>query len=570
MRSGQYESPYFEDGETLKYYYNVVFGFAQTLVRGSRLRIQDIKLTSLDGKFLKLVQIFKGAVRHFLKYNEWVDKREEVLEEIVHMGHVVTKVVDGETTIVDLRRLCFQPNAKSLKFDPSAEQIEYNYESLVKDYGENKEWETIKTFYEKLSKDGKKVNIIEYWTEGEFDGEITKGCIKYLDRSEEDPRDHDVSPDEWSPYLELERFKTPYKVKTANKRERKIYGEWMPVFPYDEQGLVNIPGRYLKMGTYELCRPGQEDYNEKRNLKRKFDRLALRGILVHKIGAMRQDSDGEALTQEFLKRMDTGAAAKIYSDESLERLNLGSTTSDTLAMTNDLFEFMRFMLGITPIAIGQDSNNQTATFAVTQANAQQTVYQSIKNKVGRLFERLFQDFLLEDISEEIMSGNSIPINLEKEELAELDNVLVKNEVNSELNRMRPNISEEVGNAIIKQRTQEQEEMGASRYIDVSDPVVKRKLKKMFKDLAYIVEFQATDEILDPSAKADIIIKADQMQNVKLRDRVLDLTGIDPRELRESDSEKAEAMKAKVEEARAMAEATNIPEQPIIPAVAPQM
>ena len=572
MRNGQYEESCWDDG-TEKYYYNVIHGFASSLKRGSRLKISEFSLTSLNGKFLKMVDILKGALKHFLKYNGWIEIKDEVQDELVDMGHVVTKVVDGETCIADLRNLVFKPNSKTLKLEGCAEKQYYIYEEAKSEFGDSEHWTEIENHYDKIKDTESSLTFIEYWTFDEFEvkgkKETTKGCIKYLDRSDVEP-DEDQEPDEWVPYLEVDRFVSPHEIKTANKRDKKIYGAKMRVFPYDEQRLISLPGRYLGMGTYELCRPAQQDYNEKKDYKRKFDRLALRGILVHKIGNMRQDSDGEALTQEFLKQMDTGAALKIFSDESMERLNLGSNTSDVLAMTSDLFEFMRFMLGVTPIAIGEEATNKTASFAVIQNQTQQSTYQVIKNKSARLFERLFQDFLLEDAIEYIVSKDTISLYLEKEEVAELDNFLTKVNVNRELNRIRPNIKEPVFNSIMEQRLEQNEDQGEGRYIDMQDKVVKQAFKKMLKEIDYIVEFNITDEAIDPGTKIDTLIKADQMQNMKLRDRVLDLVGVSPKEFRESDEEKQKAMMEEVEKARMMAEANNIPEQPIVPQVQPQV
>jgi hypothetical protein len=569
MSNGQYESKYFEDGETEKYYYNVVHGFSSSLKRGSRLKISEFSLTSLNGKFLRMVGILKGAVKHFLKYNGFIEKKEEVLNELVDMGHVLTKVVDGDTEVVDLRNFVFKPNMRSAKLEGGAEKIFMTYEEARAEFKSNKHWSEIEEFYDKIKDTESDLTFIEYWTVDEFEvngkKEITKGCKKYLDRSETTADQYD-NPTEWEAQLEIDSFVSPHEIKVSNKKDKKRYGDLMRVFPYDEQRLIDVPGRYLGMGTYELCRPAQEDYNEKKNYKRKFDRLALRGILVHKIGNMRTESDGEALTQEFLKRMDTGAALKIHSDESLERLNVGSTTSDTLAMTNDLFEFMRFMLGVTPISIGNDSTNKTASFAVIQNQTQQSTYQVIKNKTARLFERLFQDFLIEDIIEDILSGDIIPIYADKNDLKEMDRFLAKAEVDDQFNRTRPNINEETYNAVVENRALKNEEMGDARFIDIKDTEIKKAFRKMLKEVDSLVEFNITDEAFDPSLKIKTLLDADQMQNEKLRDRVLDIVGVSPKELQESDEEKRKKLQEQVGQERAMTEARNIPETPITPNV----
>jgi len=65
-------------------------------------------------------------------------------------------------------------------------------------------------------------------------------------------------------------------------------------------------------------------------------------------------------------------------------------------------------------------------------------------------------------------------------------------------------------------------------------------------------------------KVDTLLKADQMQNVKLRDQVLDLVGISPKRMRESDQEKMQAVQQEAMKARMMAEANNVPEPAVNP------
>jgi hypothetical protein len=548
MRSGKFENRYFEDGETEKLYFNVVFGFCQALIRGSGLGLNEFTLTSLNGKWLKLVDILKMGLKHFLKYNDFEDTKGQVLTELVEMGHVLTKVVDGETTIVDLRNFVFKPNMKSAKEEGGAEKIFYSYEEAKAEYGENDNWNEVQVYYDKIKKTTNQLTFVEYWAVDEFDidgkKQTTKGCIKYLDRSDIKPDTHQ-RPDDWSPYLEMDRFVSPHEVATKNKREIRIYGKTKRVFPYDEQRLIEIPGRYIGMGGYEICRPGQEDYNEKRNFKRKFDRLALRGILVHKIGSLRDDRDGEALTQEFLNRVDTGGAVKIFSDESLERLNLGSITNDTLAMTNDLFEFMRFMLGVTPIAVGNDTSNKTAYYAMTQNQTQQSTYLVIKNKTARLFERLFQDFLLDDVIDDILNNDVIAIYGDKHDLEELDQFLAQSATYSD-----PTItSQDEAQIQIDQSKAEQQSMGQTRYIDVSDKKVKRAFRQLLKDLDFIAEFDVADQAIDPNAKINTLIEMDKIQNPKLRAVIADTVGVSPKLIELSDEEQQAIQQSQAPQAK---------------------
>src|SRR3990167_1876970 len=285
MRAGLFEDPYFEDGETKKKYYNVVHGFADTLIRGSQLKISEFTLTNLTGQYQPLIDTLRMGLKHHLKYNGFVETKDTVLKEMVEMGHILTKVVDGETKDVNLSNFVFRPDIKSVQNSGGAALIYMDYDEAKGEFGKSSHWDEIDEWYEQMDESYKPfLTFVEYWTVDEFDSkngdkEKTKGCIKYLDRSGKVAQEV-KRPENWEPYLELDRFASPHFIQSRNKREKKLYGAKRRAFPYDEERLITIPGRYLGMGTYELCRPTQEDYNEKLNMQRKFDLKALRGIMV--------------------------------------------------------------------------------------------------------------------------------------------------------------------------------------------------------------------------------------------------------------------------------------------------
>lgn len=549
MRNSQFEDEYFSDNETKKTYYNAILGLSSALKRGSRLKLNEYSLTNISGKNQKLLDIVKLAIRNHLRLNGFIEKKNEAQDELVDMGHVVGKIVDGETRVVDLQNLVFRPD-KPIKDGGCAELIYMTYDEAKGEYGDNKNWDLIEEKFKTLHDESSPfLKFVEYWVIDEFevDGkkEITKGCIKYLDDSDTDP-DEIKDPTNWKPYVELDRFASPHFVKCQNKAERKRFGEKRRAYPYEEESLIKIPGRSMGMGVYELCRPVQEDYNEKGNYKRKFDMIALRGILVHKIGQMRQGTKGEALTQEFIKRMETGAAVKIFNDESLDRLNLGSTTPDTLNMMNFLFELMRFMLGITPQAIGEQSNNRTASFAIIQNQTQQSTYQVVKGKTARFFERLIQNFLLEDILEEITAKDYIAYSGEPNELKELDRFLAEQSVYSDIQNKGILVPDEAtANEIIEQKMRELEASGSIRRIDLEDEKVKRVMKSLIKNLDYIVEFHFTDEALDIATKIRTLIDVDQIQNPKIKAKVMDYLGINPKDIELTEGEKQKLLEEEV-------------------------
>ena len=167
-----------------------------------------------------------------------------------------------------------------------------------------------------------------------------------------------------------------------------------------------------------------------------------------------------------------------------------------------------------------------------------------------------------------MSGDRIGLNGDKEDFAEMDRYLATNEVNTFLKKKKPRVDKKIVDSMIEQRVEKQQELGDTRYIDISDKLVKRAFKKLLKEIDYIIEFNITDEAIDPGTKIKTILEADQIQNPKLRDRVLDLVGISPKELKESDEEKRKSLEEQVIKEGVLARAKAVPQGP--PIVPPQV
>lgn len=557
-RNSKFKNEYFADGETRKTKYNISQGFCFSLLRSSLISQKQLVMVNESGKNQKLVDVVKFAVRHHLGLNGFTDRVEEVTQELIEMGHIIGKVLDGESKLVNLQNIVFRPDVP-IKDGGCVERQYLTYDDALAQYGKEKFISKIKKHYKELSDDDKPfIYFIEYWTIDEFvnekgEKEMTKGCIRYLDNSRSKPEDSKDASN-WQPYVELERFVSPHFKKSRNLTERKRYGEKYRVYPYVERKFINIPGRSLGAGVYEIARYLQEDYDEKGNFKRKFDKFSLRGILVHKIGHLRRQENGEALTQEFLRNMDTGSVLKIFNDESIDRLNMGNTTTETVAMMNFLFEVIRFMLGITPQSIGQSSSNRTASFAIIQNQTQQSTYGIIKKKIGGFFEEILQDYLAEDIIENITYRDFIAYSGDPSEIQELDRYLAQQAVYKAVKEKGVITDEATVQKVIDKKVEDMRANGSSRSIDISNSNVKKTMKALIKDLDYIIKFHFTDEALDVATKIRTMLDADKVQNPRIKASILDLAGIPAREMEMSQNEKDSLMEEEMKKQQAIQQA----------------
>jgi hypothetical protein len=154
---------------------------------------------------------------------------------MVWFGSSITKRVDGDLRIVDLRNYVTVPSEK----DPQKRShVEFSFLTYDEMYSHKKEWEedwkSIEELWEKMRANGQNLfTVAEYWTWGEFgnDNKIHKGCIKYLDKSLLRPSDSQSAGD-FDPYLELDRYITPFKKRRVSKRMRDTVGENEELFPY--------------------------------------------------------------------------------------------------------------------------------------------------------------------------------------------------------------------------------------------------------------------------------------------------------------------------------------------------
>lgn len=533
MRAGVFEDPLFSDGETQKIYYNVVFGFAQILLKGSKNKINQFGLKNKNGDNQYLVDVMRGAMKNHLKHNWFSKINHEVTKQVIDFGMAQGKIVDGEVELVDLRNIVFRPDV------PMSEGggVEYErilYEEAEARYGDTENWKEIEDHYKNLPDDSKPfVNFVHFAKYDEFDGEMQKGIITYLDRSLS-KSDKAPKTSDWNPHIEIDRVASTEFRKPKNKKEFKLYGEKVQLYPYVEAEFITMDGR-PPVGVYALCNALQEHYNENANLERKSNRLTLNGIMKFGYSAQRRPEDVDPFDNEFVKRMDTGAFFKIRNDEEFSREDF-STPLNVERMQANIMQFCEFLLGITPIATGDKKGNETAYEISNQVRTQESTYGEIKRKVAHFWEVVFTDHLLEDIIEDITAEDMMTILGSPAELLALDLYLVEQQVRREQLKTKKYLTQDDMEAEIERRLEELSKKGDTRTIPL-DKQSRKVVKELIKKLDTMVDFAITDEYEDDNAKMNIILQAQQIQNPKVRAKIYDIAGINPREVELTDREK---------------------------------
>jgi hypothetical protein len=546
-------------------FYNITWVVYRTIIMGSNVDLKDINFRSINGAKLLILNLLKMAVRsHLLRtyFGSYIDK---VMGEFVWFGTSITKRVDGSVYTVDLRNIIRPPHIKDIQESGLAERMRWTYEKMQSKKEDWKEhWDDIEHIWEGLQKENKnRFTLYEWWT---FNDKGEKVCKVMLEKSTEDEKN---AKPEWEPYLELEEYKTPGKVRRASKRMAKKMGEFETLFPYEQIGLFDVPGRWLDFGCSEILQGLQEHYNEKFNLYRKKDILDLRGILVHKYTA-----NSNSLTQEFLANQETGDVISMDVGEDLQRLVIDTKTAEFIASVDKLYELSRLMMGVTSQGTGEDqAATQTATMAVANQRTQQTTYDFVREKMHHFIQRLFANGFLEDIIDEMSQKEYKAIVGDSRDLEEMDSQLLDSAVDSHIKEMQLDpagmagladaVTKMMGQAQINQMqdpmapgmTYEQaceavfkqmKDKGMADLRKQGDMRFPELKKEMLKDLDYYIEFYVTNETFDKGQKVQnlMAMKADPTftgSRKALEEEILYLLDENPAAFRKTEEEKAAEM-----------------------------
>ena len=544
LRHAQFIDPTFADGSP-KIFYNIGWAMSDNIYKHTVIGTKDIQLHSTNYKGSKIVGLLKMAVKSFLKWTMFGEIADDARKELIDMGHVVMKVAGNKPYQVNLLNLIVPPNANELQDTSFVEQIQLNYEQMLQMKDRlGKHWSEIEQLWEYMQGSGRSYfTIYEYWHREDFEenGEICKGCTTYLDRSYI-PEDMVNDPAIWSPYLEIEKYKTPFTKKIRSKKvQKELRTDEEYIYPYTEKRLFKLQGRWLGLGMYELVRGIIEHINQNLNLKRKFDELQFRGILVHKQPSMGSE---RTLTQEFLESIPSGGVIDVVNDEDLRRLDLGTVTYDALQTNDALMQLTKMILGIAENIAGTETKSGvTATAIQANTNLAETTYGIVIRQMSFLLRDLFQDFLLEQILDEMTMEDWIAVTGDPKELIAFDELLIENRVQTVAKQAVDNHQivtdshvEELRQVLKKQM----EEMGDVRWVEIK--------KTMLKDIDLMVEFYIDKENFDAQAQITNIEAMLGRQTLTLNREELEreqieLMGLDSKKLVKTEQQKMQEQQA---------------------------
>lgn len=555
LYNGQFKTGKVEPSGFIRAFMRKAWVVYRTLIQGSDVDLKNLNIRSTNGIKVRFTSFIRMAFLSHLNRGMFGEFLDKILAEMCWFGSSIVKRFDGTVDTVDLRMYITEPNIQDPQQRRHLEMCPYTYDKMLSHKEDYKgEWDVIEAVWEEMQKQGEsQFKVLEFWT---FNEEGEKICVKALDRTILQ-KDQANTPDEWTPYVQLDTFKSPYKKRRKSKRMRAKLGEYELMFPYCQFDLFRVFGRQQAMGCGELLQDISIVYNTVFNTTVKNIQKASMGVHVH--NAVQGVNGLTELLQENIANLLEGGVISLAPGESLDTLKIDTRLADFNLIEEKLYEIMRQIIGITAQGTGEEMPASTsATQAAINEKVAQTVFDYTRERMQHGLKRLFNDGYDQDIWDEIDENELTAIVGDPRQMEELDNFLIDKAMETWAKKMKE--------ATGMYPTQEEYDMAREQVHqelmaqgDMRFPAIK---KSIAKDMEYLIDFDITQEAFDYKSRFEALtgLKNDPnstKSKAKIEDEILSLQGLSPRQYDKSKEELA------ADAQRAMAEAMpNTPTAPL--------
>jgi len=508
----------------------------RTLIQGADIDTKDAKVSSsiVSKQFIlnMLKMVFHSHMNRTF-FGEFIDK---VKEEMAWFGSSIVKRYNGTVGTVDLRNYITEPHIKDPQERRHAEMWFASYDQLIRYKKEWKNWDAVEELWEKMQAQGEsQFKIVDFWT---WNKDGHKICKRSLDNTMKMPEEG-TRTTEWSPYITVDTFRTPYKVKSETKRERDMYGDERDMFPYEQFDLFDLPGRMLGLGCGELLAMPEMMYDQLFNVKRKMDMKALYGIIVHT--AIQGTNGLSTLSQDNIAGLDKGTVISLAPGEQLSQLPYDTRASDFSQMEEKIYELMLQLVGITAQGTGQTVAPSTSATQISDNRmVENKVYEHFKQRMHHGLTRLMQNGYANDMVNDLTEMEFVNITGDIRDLKEMDRILTDNAVNNWIRKTKestgiyPSPEEEM--MVRQQIEMELASLGSSRF-----PQIK---KEMLKQINFFIEWNFVDESVDYKQKMDTLnaMRSDPQSSKsksKIEDELISMAGLNPAQYDKTEEELAQ-------------------------------
>ncbi len=538
--NAKFEDSKWSDGSD-KEYFDLSRVMAVSIKNETDIDTKDLGVHAEIKEAVGTVGLIRGVIKNHLKVNKYGTLFNRVRDDLVDYGHVILKKTKEGTETVDLRNIVRPADGMDIQKVTFVEKHSYSYQDMLQRKSRWEDsWDIIEAVRMKMrNTSASSFTVYEMWTIDEFDGQVTKGFINYLDTAVLKPEESDSQAD-WQPQVELERKKTPYTVPVNNEKKRKelekqgylIDGE-LPVYPYSEQRLFEVKGRWLGAGVYEITAPLRRAYNRTMNNKIHYDETFGKGLFTHTKGM-----GGKALTQSALQALENSGVVEIQNGATLEQMRLQSLTTDFIISADKFFEFARQLLGLTAQGTGEElPASMSATSAMINKQKSKTLFDFVIEQQDLLWSPWFSDFELADIMEDLTFKKWVKIEGNEQEIREIVVPFAKNYVNAEVGKKAPAL---MGIGAIEPAPEIPEEDLKATVDEVVELILEKKsvfvefTNKLVEQSRFYLEFYISGEGFNKMERLKTLtqLKADAMVNPNstldvgaIEDEILDIVGV---------------------------------------------
>ncbi len=491
-----------------------------TMRRGVDLDASHIDILSRGGSPKEIIatNIFRGATKYFFGKTNLNYDLNRFIDNVLKDGTGYIKMVGNEIDFVHPANI-LEPAGRERLVLPYAERIVTPKSIILSKYKSNpKLAKQLKALADE-TKEGT-MTIYEYWFED--DGKVQ--CeIQVDNRETEDAAIRARTYNNWTPFLEVDIFDSPYKDK---------YGE--PTFPVRKAHMIPCPNRRIGFGVFEITRDMEEYAAELIHIKRKKDLLELIGVYIFKKGLI-----GRELGQDQIQSLVQGAMIPLEKDEEIEKLPMSYVTNEVIATLNHVFDLARQAVGITAMDVGEAPESRVSATAIAEQSAvQQSQYKLIRENVANTIQDFMSNLYLPQVSKSLTKQENMQIIGDEFELQEMDNILIPKEVYGELNEYKERngfygYDDAQGQPqVVSRQSQIDDEIEARRGNQPTGYRIGNWTKELEKLLRYDIVINVGDSDVDKQKEIDMLqfaMKEEQSPAIKsrLRNKMIQLLGGDP-------------------------------------------
>ncbi len=470
----QFKQPLEDDG-TPKVFIPLGSWLKEVILRNVDLDTKDIQVRS-DTAPHGITQLVRAFIRRYNK-REGTDKFiNKIADMLVSTGHVVVKKGKDGLEVIDTNTVYFL-GTDGIQTSGIIIAKELNYTQLINKKGV---WENFKEIEERakeLITDGKAPLITVYEQWGTFiteQGKVKRGVVVCSDAD------------------------------TKGEPSVFHFSAEQKDYPFWEAKQEDMDGRAYGRGTVEKVLGQQTLINESANLKRKADKLTIKGLFLYQ-------TNNPELDHGVLNDIESGGVLTIGNQEAFTELNQRSKVTEYSQTEQSTTEWARRITGGSEVSSGEQlPSNMTATSAMLQNKSASTTFDLIREKMGILLSDIYTDYVIPQISSEIKKGDIIQIEPTKEDDERTAETVAKQNGITKAEAM---------DAITAQ--------GDTREVEV--------IADYFKDTKYIVDVYVTSESFDKgtvlSSMNDLMLTYSQVapglvKTDKVLVDTLDLLGLD--------------------------------------------